>query len=54
MSHGMNRLLIIFGTTLIVAGLIWPWVNDYIGNNSPLTIHGVPNLSISMPKLFAQ
>ena len=28
--------------------------NDYVGNNSPLTIHGVPNLSISMPKVFAQ
>ncbi len=22
----MNRLLIIFGTTLIVAGLAWPWL----------------------------
>ncbi len=22
----MNRLLIIFGTILIVAGLIWPWL----------------------------
>ena len=22
----MNRLLIIFGTVLIVAGLIWPWL----------------------------
>ncbi|MDB6092415.1 MAG: hypothetical protein JWN85_5199 [Gammaproteobacteria bacterium] len=22
----MNRLLIIFGTTLIVAGLVWPWL----------------------------
>ena len=22
----MNRLLIILGTTLIVAGLIWPWL----------------------------
>jgi hypothetical protein len=22
----VNRLLIIFGTILIVAGLIWPWV----------------------------
>ena len=22
----MNRLLIIFGTILIVAGLVWPWL----------------------------
>jgi Protein of unknown function (DUF2905) len=22
----MNRLLIIFGTVLVVAGLIWPWL----------------------------
>ena len=22
----MNRLLIIFGTTLILAGLLWPWL----------------------------
>jgi hypothetical protein len=22
----MNRILIIFGTVLIVAGLIWPWL----------------------------
>ena len=25
-SAPMNRLLIIFGTILIVAGLIWPWL----------------------------
>ena len=25
-SVPMNRLLIIFGTILIVAGLIWPWL----------------------------
>ena len=26
----------------------------YIGNSSPFIIHGVPNLSISIPKRFAQ
>jgi hypothetical protein len=24
--YSMNRLLVVFGTVLIVAGLLWPWL----------------------------